>query len=194
MLQSAGEGLVGDEVLFEDLLAELVEGLVRLVVEDRLALLGHGLDGGLRDAGLDRLVHMRVPGVLRVPVPGGHQQGELTQVLGEAAVEAGEGAEGLGTLAHLRAVQPDPERATDGAAPAGDAGGQFLLARVHFLIGQNGEPHVADTCLFFPACFRHVLGSRAMPADGTAGFEKLTPPGVQGKTARWRAPIHGDAT
>lgn len=78
-------------------------------------------------------------------------------MLGEDAVEAGERAEGFGPFAHLRAVQPDSEGTTDGTAPAGYAGGQFLLARVHFLFGENGEPHRACTCLFFPA--RYVHGS-----------------------------------
>ncbi|MGQ4434251.1 hypothetical protein [Streptomyces sp. SAS_260] len=189
VLKCGGEGLVGDEVVVEDLPAEPVERLVGLVAEDGLALLGDRLDGSFRDAGLDRLVHMGVPGVLRVPVAGGHQQREFAQVPGEAGVEPGEGAERFGALAHLRAVQPDPEGSADGAAPAGDAGGQFPLARVHFLFGENGEPHGACTCLFFPARYLHGPGIRAMRADRTGGSGKLTPLEMQGKAARQRAAI-----
>ncbi|WP_426567834.1 cupin domain-containing protein [Streptomyces canus] len=50
-------------------------------------------------------------------------------------------------------MRPDPEGAADGATAAGDAGAQLLLPRVHFLFAEYGEPHLAVTCLFFPACY-----------------------------------------
>ncbi|WP_181801500.1 hypothetical protein [Streptomyces shenzhenensis] len=120
-------------MLVEDFATEPVEGPVGLVAEVRFAPLGDGLDGRLRNTGLGRLVRVgvgvRVPGVPRVPVPVGHREREFTQVLGQAAVEAGERAEGLGTFAHPRAVQPDPERPADGTTPACDPGGRLLLTR-----------------------------------------------------------------
>lgn len=78
-VQGRGEGGVRDEVLAQDLGAELVDHFLVAAGEARLFVLRQRLQALRGHAGLDGLADVRVPRVLRIPVPRGDEQAQLAK-------------------------------------------------------------------------------------------------------------------
>ena len=126
---------------------------------------------------LARRAAMRVPLVVRRPVPRGDDDRQLVQLRRHRRVEAHRRAELLREVAHLRAAQQDVERPRRAAALARDQVLEhLLLRRGHRLIGQRREA-VADQ---FHAVRIRRLGARAWvlcghDANGTDHADEHTP-------------------
>jgi hypothetical protein len=116
------ERLVGDEVVREQLVAEVEERLLSSALSNTgTSRRRDRLDRRSRDAGVDGPVDVGVPRVLRVEVARSDEQRELPQTQRQARLEPDVRAERLDALARIRALDPDLKRTTNGATAAGDA-------------------------------------------------------------------------
>jgi hypothetical protein len=99
------------------------------VREVRHLVAGELLDGLGGDACLDRLLLVRVPGVLRIEVADRDQQRQLAEPLVDRGVKPAVRAERVDLLGQFRGTEPDEERAAGGAALGRDLVADLLLAR-----------------------------------------------------------------
>lgn len=112
----------------EDLGAELVDDLLVFLAEVRFPALGQRGQAVGGDAQVGCLPDVRVPGVLRVEVPGRDEQAQLAQPRVQGRLEPAVRAERLDLLAQLGTAQPDQERPAGAAPAAADPVADFLLA------------------------------------------------------------------
>lgn len=112
----------------EDLGAELVDDLLVFLAELRFPALGQRGQAVPGDAQAGCLPDVRVPGVLRVEVPGRDEQAQLAQPRVQGRLEPAVRTERLDLLAQLGTAQPDQERPAGAAPAAADPVADFLLA------------------------------------------------------------------
>jgi hypothetical protein len=108
--QDDGERLVGDEVVLEDLDGELVDDLLVRLGEPRLPAFRQRGQAVPADPKAGCLADVRVPGVLRVEVPGRDEQAQLAQPRVQCGLEPAVRAERLDLLAQFGTAQPDREQ------------------------------------------------------------------------------------
>jgi len=122
---------------------DVVDHLRLGVAEEWRAAIPDRLDDLRIHAALEREPLVRVPFVMRTPVPRGDEDGDLRQLRREYRVEAQDRAEPGGMSGHFRAVEPGHHRRRGRAAFSRDClvvG--FLLVGAHFAWRKQLQPHL----------------------------------------------------
>ena len=160
LLYALATQVLRDHFVAQDLAGEGVEELLVGVREVRDLVAGEFLDRLGRNAGLDRLLVVGIPRVLRVEVAGGDQQRQLTEALVDGCVEPAVGTERVDLLRQLGGAQPDQERPAGGAALGRDGVTDLLLARGE--LGKGGQAHGCSLSVASISLFKHILAAPAL--------------------------------